>query len=103
MDNSQDVLKIIQNPLCWVIAAWIARELWRSYKSSIKASKSLIDEVKHEFTDALKDNTVELNRLTVTMTRLEVIVQKLDESVDILPKLKADIDVLHERVRQLRS
>ncbi len=103
MDQSKNISELLNNPVTYVILAWVLREAWRSIAHNRKASHEAIDGLKREFMDALHENSKELSKLSLAMMRLETIIAALDKSVDMLPKIKADVDVLHERMRQMNG
>lgn len=72
--------------------AWVLREFWASYRDRNKSIAS-----------DLKANTLAIQTNTHALVKLEVQIENLAHATEILPKLKADVDILHERVRQLQG
>lgn len=52
-------------------------------------------------TTAVKENTTATNDLKMAVTKLQVEMQNLKELISMIPKLKQDIDVAHERIRNI--
>lgn len=97
-----DALKtLFTNPILWLVLAWVFREWWGHYK---KTRRTLEDTIKAESTKlqaSLKENTLEMHRLTISITEAKVKIESLERITGVIPKLAQDLNVAHERIRTI--
>ncbi len=90
--DGKELLSLIQNPIFLLIGAWVMREFWTL--SQKKASG---------YDDALKANNAKLTELTIAIVKLETRLESVDKALEILPKMRADIDASHSKIRDLAT
>ena len=68
-----------------MLGVFLVKELWSLFKNSYK------------------ENTKALQETTLAITELKVELKHINEKLADMPKMKRDIDVAHELIRQLRG
>lgn len=101
MNEIQGIHDFIQNPITWLLAAWLIREVWsigvQANKSKEEANKSF----KTDVTGALKENSDRLATMTVALVKLESKFDSISQLALMVPKLAQDITILFERIKSL--
>lgn len=88
--NPDQIHSLLLNPTFWILAVWLASEYWRGLKSKNK-----------EYMEALKENSVEISRLTLAMARLETKLEPIQAAIQQVPKIQSDLNFLHSKVRSI--
>jgi hypothetical protein len=83
-------LELIKNPTFWVIVAWVLREMYTARKSKDK-----------ELTSAIKEATEKIIALTISMTKLEVKLEAVEQINKYVPKMNDDLRVLHGNMKKI--
>lgn len=55
------------------------------------------------FKDSYRKNNESLQQNTLAIVRLECGLKALSDKIDIIPKLKQDVDSAHDRIREIKS
>lgn len=63
----------------------------------------LLKELISSMNGSRKDNIKATQENTLALTKLQVEMQNLKELISMIPKMKQDIDVAHERIRQINK
>lgn len=86
--------ELIKNPIFWLIVAWVLRELWGNWKVKRRSLEDKINTM-------IKENTNEMSKLTLAVTKLEVKIEQLDRLTSKIPDLLDSLNVAHERIRNI--
>lgn len=103
MEDLKDIPSLISNPITWVIAVWILRELWNGFKRSELESHREAKSFKDDVAGALKENSGRLVSLTIALTKFESKIEGFEQIIVVVPKLAQDISILFEKVKSLES
>lgn len=101
MNDLQGIPEFIQNPITWLICAWILREAWALAMKSAKEHQEANKEFKVDVTGALKENSEKLATMTIALIKLESKLDSMSQLVMLVPKLTQDVSILFERIKLL--
>jgi hypothetical protein len=90
MSEFDQIHALLSNPATWILAGWLIKEMWASRKTKDK-----------EHTSALQQNTQEIQKLTLALAKFEFRLDHLDKAVELLPKMRNDINDFHAKIRAL--
>lgn len=88
--DPNDAKQLVSNSAFWIIVAWLAREVLSHFRNT-----------KKDLNKSLKENTTEAMKLQMSITELKIQLKAIEDSTKSIPKMQRDIDIAHERLRQL--
>lgn len=103
MEDLHYIPGFIQNPISWLLIAWLVRELWSVYIRGIKAQDEANRTFKVDVTGALKENSDRLASMTIVLVKLESKLDALEHLSMTVPKLTQDVSLLFEKIRVLEE
>lgn len=83
--DQKSVMDLLSEPAFWIIAAWLIRELWGTYR------------------EKSKELTKSLSELALAVTELRVEIKNLKDSVGHIPTIRQDLNALHSKVREIEG
>lgn len=88
--DTNDLMGLLKNPAFILMAVWLFKEVWSNAKRKNLALDS-----------TLKDLSDKINQLTIAVVKLEAQLQSIDKLVEIIPKMREDINASHDKIRSL--
>jgi hypothetical protein len=81
--TSSQIIEFVKNPVFLLVAAWLAREMYALSKNKLNSLEESI------------------NKLTLSLVRLETQLENVNKAIEMLPKMRGDLDAAFGRIREL--
>lgn len=81
---------LLSNPTFLLLFFWFLKEMYSLSKSKVGG-----------FETAMKENSIKLSELTISLVRLETRLESFEKIMETVPKLRSDVDAAHSKIREI--